>query len=154
MLAGLANVHPLRTLDDTQDLAQQLIPGIWLVIVGAGFIGAEVASTARALGAEVSVLCSEAIPISRAFGLEMAADIAALHEINRVELICDAAIELYYSGEGVVSGLRLVDGRYVPADVVLVAVGAFPIRSGLPAPALNCAMASSEIRWAVPTLPA
>lgn len=56
----------------------------------------------------------------------MAADIAALHEINRVELICDAANELYYSGEEVVSGLRPVDGRYLPADVVLVAVGAIP----------------------------
>jgi NADPH-dependent 2,4-dienoyl-CoA reductase/sulfur reductase-like enzyme len=46
VLAGLANVHTLRTLDDAQDLAQQLIPGTRLVIVGAGFIGAEVGSTA------------------------------------------------------------------------------------------------------------
>jgi NADPH-dependent 2,4-dienoyl-CoA reductase/sulfur reductase-like enzyme len=56
----------------------------------------------------------------------MAAEISALHEINGVELICDAAIESYYGGEGVLSGLRLADGRYLPADVVLVAVGAIP----------------------------
>lgn len=61
VLAGLANVHTLRT----QDLAQQLIPGTRLVIVGAGFIGAEVASTAQALGAAVTVLCSDTIPLSR-----------------------------------------------------------------------------------------
>jgi NADPH-dependent 2,4-dienoyl-CoA reductase/sulfur reductase-like enzyme len=125
-LAGLANVYTLRTLDDAQDLATELVPGTRLVIVGAGFIGAEVASTARALGVEVTVVCSGTVPLSRPFGVEMAAEIAALHRINGVELICDAAIESYYSGEGVVSGLRLADGRYLPADVVLVAVGAVP----------------------------
>jgi NADPH-dependent 2,4-dienoyl-CoA reductase/sulfur reductase-like enzyme len=95
-------------------------------IAGAGFIGAEVASTAQALGAEVTVVCSDTVPLSRPFGREMAADISALHEINGVQLICDAAIESYYGGEGVVSGLRLADGRHLPADVVLVAVGAIP----------------------------
>jgi NADPH-dependent 2,4-dienoyl-CoA reductase/sulfur reductase-like enzyme len=152
--AGLASAHTLRTLDDAQDLARQLPPGTRLVIVGAGFIGAEVASTARALGAEVTVVCSDTVPLSRPFGREMAADISALHEINGVELICDAAIEPYYSGEGVVSGLRLADGRYLPADVVLAAVGAITTQSGLPAPALDCAMASSVIRWAAPMHPA
>jgi NADPH-dependent 2,4-dienoyl-CoA reductase/sulfur reductase-like enzyme len=125
-LAGLANVFTLRTLHDAQDLAPELAPGTRLVIVGAGFIGAEVASTARALGVEVTVVCSGAIPLSRPLGAEMAGTLAALHGINGVELICDASIESYYSGEGVVSGLRLADGRYVPADVVLVAIGAVP----------------------------
>ncbi|WP_426989228.1 NAD(P)/FAD-dependent oxidoreductase [Pseudarthrobacter sp. Y6] len=125
-LAGLANVYTLRTMQDAQDLAPELVPGTRLVIVGAGFIGAEVASTARALGVEVTVVCSGAVPLSRPLGEEMAGALAALHGINGVELICDAAIESYYSGEGVVSGLRLADGRYVPADVVLVAIGAVP----------------------------
>jgi NADPH-dependent 2,4-dienoyl-CoA reductase/sulfur reductase-like enzyme len=113
-------------LDDAQDLAPELVPGTRLVIVGAGFIGVEVASTARALGVEVTVVCSGSVPLSGALGAEMATDIAALHGINGVELICDAAIDSYYSGEGVVSGLRLADGRYLPADIVLVAVGAVP----------------------------
>ncbi|HEY8699780.1 MAG TPA: FAD-dependent oxidoreductase [Arthrobacter sp.] len=125
-LAGLANVFTLRTLDDAQDLAHHLVPGARLVIVGAGFIGAEVAATARALGADVTIICSGTVPLSRPLGTEMATEIAALHGINGVELICDAAIESYYSGEGVVTGLRLADGRYLPADVVLVAVGAVP----------------------------
>lgn len=125
-LAGLANVFTLRTLHDAQDLALELVPGTRLVIVGAGFIGAEVASTARALGVEVTVICSGTVPLSRSLGAEMAGVLAALHGINGVELICDASIESYYSGEGVVSGLRLADGRYVPADVVLVAIGAVP----------------------------
>ncbi|MDQ0679647.1 NADPH-dependent 2,4-dienoyl-CoA reductase/sulfur reductase-like enzyme [Arthrobacter pascens] len=82
VLAGLANVRPLRTLEDAQDLARQLVPGTRLVIVGAGFIGAEVASTAQALRAKVTVVCSDAVPLSRPFGRDMAADISALHEIN------------------------------------------------------------------------
>ncbi|QCB95531.1 NAD(P)/FAD-dependent oxidoreductase [Arthrobacter sp. PAMC25564] len=125
-LAGLANVFTLRSLDDAQDLAAELVPGTRLVIIGAGFIGAEVASTARALGAEVTVVCSGTVPLSRPLGTEMAATLAALYGINGVELICDVAVDSYYSGEGVVSGLRLANGRYVPADVVLVAIGAVP----------------------------
>jgi NADPH-dependent 2,4-dienoyl-CoA reductase/sulfur reductase-like enzyme len=126
VLAGLANVFTLRTLDDAQDLGSQLIPGVRLVIVGAGFIGAEVASTARTLGAEVTVVSSDSVPLSRRFGVEMAAEIARLHGINGVELICDAAIDSYDVSEGEVSGLRLEGGRYLPADVVLVAIGAAP----------------------------
>ncbi|MEC5181833.1 NAD(P)/FAD-dependent oxidoreductase [Arthrobacter sp. CG_A4] len=125
-LAGLANVFTLRTLEDAQDLAPELVPGTRLVIVGAGFIGAEVASTARALGADVTVVSTGTVPLSRPLGAEMAATLAALHGFNGVELICDATVESYYSGEGVVSGLRLADGRYLAADVVLVAIGAVP----------------------------
>ena len=126
VVGGLANVFTLRTLDDAQDLGSRLIPGARLVIVGAGFIGAEVASTARALGVEVTVVTSDSVPLSRPFGVEMAAEIARLHGINGVELICDAAIDSYDISEGVVSGLRLEGGRYLPADVVLVAIGAVP----------------------------
>jgi NADPH-dependent 2,4-dienoyl-CoA reductase/sulfur reductase-like enzyme len=82
-------------------------------------------AAARSLDAATRTLTltDGTVPLSRPFGREMAADISALHEINGVELICDAAIESYYSGEGVVSGLGLADGRCLPADVVLVAVG-------------------------------
>jgi NADPH-dependent 2,4-dienoyl-CoA reductase/sulfur reductase-like enzyme len=63
-------------------VARQLVPGIRLVMVGAGFIGAEVASPAKAPGAKVTVVYSDAVPRRRPFGREMAADIPALHEIN------------------------------------------------------------------------
>ncbi|MEO5780718.1 MULTISPECIES: NAD(P)/FAD-dependent oxidoreductase [Arthrobacter] len=125
-IAGLANVFTLRTLEDAQNLAPELVPGARLVIIGAGFIGAEVASTARALGVDVTVVCAGAVPLSRPLGPEMAATLAALHGINGVELICDATIESYNSGEGLVRGLHLADGRYVAADVVLVAIGSVP----------------------------
>ncbi|WP_427134654.1 NAD(P)/FAD-dependent oxidoreductase [Pseudarthrobacter sp. S9] len=125
-LAGLDNVFTLRTLEDAQDLAPELLPGGRLVIVGAGFIGAEVASTARALGMEVTVICSSSVPLAGPLGAEMGAVMARLHGLNGVELVCDASIHSYYSGEGNVTGIRLDGGRYLPADVVLVAIGAEP----------------------------
>jgi NADPH-dependent 2,4-dienoyl-CoA reductase/sulfur reductase-like enzyme len=125
-LAGLANVFTLRTLEDAQALAPELTPGGRLVVVGAGFIGAEVASTAKELGMEVTVIGADQVPLSGPLGPEMATVIAQLHELNGVELICGARIRDYYSCEGIVTGVRLDGGRYLPADVVLVGIGAEP----------------------------
>ncbi|EMY34842.1 ferredoxin reductase [Arthrobacter crystallopoietes BAB-32] len=125
-LAGLANVFSLRTLTDAQALSAELQPGRKLVVVGAGFIGAEVASTAKALGLEVTVIESRQVPLSGPLGEEMGTVVGSLHGLNGVELICGAGIDLFHSGEGCVSGLRLTDGRYVPADLVVVGIGAVP----------------------------
>lgn len=125
-LAGLANVFTLRTLADAQALAPELAPGGRLVVVGAGFIGAEVASTAKELGMDVTVIGADAVPLSGPLGTEMGAVIARLHELNGVELICGARIDAFYSCEGNVTGIRLDGGRYLPADVVLVGIGAEP----------------------------
>ncbi|XAS69626.1 FAD-dependent oxidoreductase [Micrococcaceae bacterium Sec5.7] len=125
-LAGLSNVFTLRTLLDAQDLAPELVPGGRLLVVGGGFIGAEVASTAKALGMDVTIICTGPIPLSGPLGAEMGAVLARLHSMNGVELICDTGIDSYYSGEGNVTGIRLSDGRYRSADVVLVGIGAVP----------------------------
>ncbi|MCG2620998.1 FAD-dependent oxidoreductase [Arthrobacter sp. I2-34] len=125
-LAGLDNVFSLRTLADARALSTELQPGRRLVVVGAGFIGAEVASTAKALGLEVTVLEARPVPLSGPLGAQMGAVVGRLHGLNGVELICGTGIDLFYSGEGVVTGLRLADGRYLPADLVLVGIGAVP----------------------------
>jgi NADPH-dependent 2,4-dienoyl-CoA reductase/sulfur reductase-like enzyme len=125
-LAGLSNVFTLRTLQDAQDLAPELMPGSRLLVVGAGFIGAEVASTAKALGMDVTIICKGEVPLSAPLGTEMAAVMATLHRINGVELICDTGIDSYYSCEGNVTGVRLSDGQYRSADVVLIGIGAVP----------------------------
>lgn len=125
-LAGLSNVFTLRTLQDAQDLAPELVPGGRLLVVGAGFIGAEVASTARGLGMDVTVVCNSKVPLTAPLGAKMGSVMAKLHEINGVELICDTGIDSYYSCEGNVTGVRLSDGQFRPADVVLVAIGAVP----------------------------
>src|SRR6185312_16471829 len=73
---GCSNVFTLRTLDDARALRRQLQPGRKMVVVGAGFIGAETASTARAAGLEVTVLERSAAPLSGALGVEMGAAVA------------------------------------------------------------------------------
>jgi NADPH-dependent 2,4-dienoyl-CoA reductase/sulfur reductase-like enzyme len=121
----LAGLHLLRTLEDARALRADLKPGARLVVVGAGFIGAEVASTASGLGVDVTVLEAATSPLAGAIGEQMGQVVSGLHADHGVTLRCGvgvAAIE----GEDHVSGVRLADGTLVPADVVLVGVGVKP----------------------------
>ena len=126
ILAGLSNVFTLRTLADAQSLAPELVPGSRMAVIGAGFIGAEVASAAASRGMEVTMIDTKAVPFAAQLGTEMGGVVAGLHAANGVELISSAVIEDFYSGEGNVTGLRLAGGRYVAADVVVVGIGAEP----------------------------
>ncbi|WP_406690449.1 FAD-dependent oxidoreductase [Saccharopolyspora sp. ID03-671] len=121
----LAGVHVLRSLDDALALRAELVPGARVVIVGAGFIGAEVASTAVGLGCEVDVVDNGPVPLRRALGPEMGEICGRLHARNGVRVHPLAGIaELI--GESRVSGVKLTDGRELPADVVVVGIGAEP----------------------------
>jgi NADPH-dependent 2,4-dienoyl-CoA reductase/sulfur reductase-like enzyme len=125
-LAGLNNVFSLRTLADAQSLAPELVPGSRMAIIGAGFIGAEVASAAASRGMEVTMIDANPVPFAVQLGTEMGALVAGLHIAKGVDLISSAAIEDFYSGEGNANGLRLADGRYLATDVVVVGIGAEP----------------------------
>ncbi|HSO90845.1 MAG TPA: FAD-dependent oxidoreductase [Arthrobacter sp.] len=126
VLAGLSNVFTLRTLADAQGLAPELVPGSRMAVIGAGFIGAEVASAAASRGMEVTMIDTKPVPFAAQLGTEMGGVVAGLHAAHGVELISSAVIEDFYSSEGNVTGLRLAGGRYVPADVVVVGIGAEP----------------------------
>ncbi|TDK26573.1 NAD(P)/FAD-dependent oxidoreductase [Arthrobacter crusticola] len=125
-LAGLHNVFTLRTMADAQNLAPELVAGSRLTIIGGGFVGAEVAAVGVARGMEVTIIDTKPVPFAAQLGEEMGAHVAALHRANGVNLLSDAAVEDYYCTEGNVTGMRLADGRYVPADVVVVGIGAEP----------------------------
>ncbi len=125
-LAGLSNVFTLRTIDDAQRLAPELVEGSRMVVIGAGFVGAEVASSALSRGMEVTMIDTNEVPFARQLGAEMGGVIAGLHLEKGVDLISSATIEDFYSSEGNVTGLRLSNGRYVGADVVVVDFGAHP----------------------------
>jgi NADPH-dependent 2,4-dienoyl-CoA reductase/sulfur reductase-like enzyme len=125
-LAGLSNVFTLRTLADAQDLAPELVSGSRMAVIGAGFIGAEVAAAAASRGMDVTMIDTKPVPFAAQLGTEMGSVVAGLHAANGVELISSAVIEDFYSGEGNVTGLRLAGGRYVAADVVVVGIGAEP----------------------------
>lgn len=129
---GLAGVHTLRTLDDAEALRADLLTGTpGVVIVGAGFIGAEVASTARHLGLDVTVVEALDVPLERPLGRRMGEVCAALHADHGVRLLCGAGVAEFVGADGRVTGVRLADGRLLPADVVLVGVGARPATAWL-----------------------
>ncbi|MEV5531157.1 NAD(P)/FAD-dependent oxidoreductase [Streptomyces prunicolor] len=122
---GLAGVHTLRTLDDARALRDELALGGRLVVIGGGFIGAEVASTAYALGLDVTVIEAAPTPLAGPLGETMGGVVSALHEAHGVQLLCGVGVK-GLSGETRVDAVLLEDGRTVPADMVVVGVGARP----------------------------
>jgi len=125
-------IHELRTLSDSLALRAELEPGRRVVVIGAGFIGLEVAATARTRGCDVTVLEGAPAPLIRGLGAEMGRHIARLHEDNGVTVRCDVKVDGFVEGErGVVAGIRLAGGEEIPADVVLVGVGVSPATAWL-----------------------
>ncbi|MEU5076348.1 FAD-dependent oxidoreductase [Streptomyces asoensis] len=122
---GLAGVHSLRTLDDARALRDELACGGRLVVIGGGFIGAEVASTARALGLEVTVVEVAPTPLAAPLGATMGGLVSALHADHGVRLLCGVGVK-GIGGESRVDAVHLEDGRSIPADIVVVGVGARP----------------------------
>ncbi|MGW2664090.1 NAD(P)/FAD-dependent oxidoreductase [Nocardia tengchongensis] len=121
----LAGVHTLRTLDDARAVRAALDAGARTVVIGAGFIGSEVASAARKRGLPVTILEALPTPLVRAVGPAMGTACAALHAANGTELRCDTAVSAL-EGNGSVERVRLSDGTAIGADLVVVGVGADP----------------------------
>ncbi|MGW0132927.1 NAD(P)/FAD-dependent oxidoreductase [Streptomyces sp. NPDC003299] len=123
---GLAGVHTLRTLDDARALRAELLDGLpRVVVIGAGFIGAEVASTAHRLGLHVTVVEALDVPLERQLGRTMGLVCASLHTDHGVRLLTGTGVA-GLSGTDRVTGVRLADGRELPADIVVVGVGVRP----------------------------
>ncbi|MFI7133639.1 NAD(P)/FAD-dependent oxidoreductase [Nonomuraea sp. NPDC050153] len=123
---ALAGVHTLRTLPDALALKERLRPGGHLVIVGAGFVGAEVAATARALGVRVTLLESGPAPLGQAVGEEAGQIMTRRHVEHGVTVRTQVSVTGVLGTGGGVTGVRLADGTVVPADDVLVAIGSAP----------------------------
>ena len=123
---GLAGVHVLRSLDDCLRLRAELdaAPGR-VVVVGAGFIGAEVAATARGRGLDVTVVEALPNPLERVLGPRMGAVCAAVHRDHGVDLRTGVGVD-GIDGDGRARRVRLSDGSSVDADVVVVGIGVIP----------------------------
>ncbi|HEY5076360.1 MAG TPA: FAD-dependent oxidoreductase [Acidimicrobiia bacterium] len=120
----LAGLFTLRTLDDALGLRALLDAGPKVVVIGAGFIGAEIAATCRSRGLEVTVLEMLPQPMVRGLGPELGAVLAAIHRDHGVDLRTSVQVDsIEDDGEGQVRGVRLGDGSVVAADVVVVGVG-------------------------------
>ncbi|WP_369043980.1 NAD(P)/FAD-dependent oxidoreductase [Streptomyces sp. Midd1] len=127
---GLPGVHTLRTLDDARTLRAELTAGPRrVVVVGGGFVGAETASSCIALGHDVTIVEVAPLPLVPQLGPEMAAVCAVLHRRAGTRLVTGAAVAGFRAGgaaPGAVTGVELRDGRVLPADVVIVGIGAVP----------------------------
>jgi 3-phenylpropionate/trans-cinnamate dioxygenase ferredoxin reductase subunit len=124
-----SGVHMLRTLEDSIGLGEATrVPGTRVVVVGAGFIGSEVAATCRGLGAHVTVVEALAQPLARVLGTAMGAACGALHRAHEVELLTDVGVRALRSGRDgtTVDGVELDDGTVLDADVVVVGIGVVP----------------------------
>jgi NADPH-dependent 2,4-dienoyl-CoA reductase/sulfur reductase-like enzyme len=122
--AKLEGVVTLRSLDDAHSLRERLAARPRVVTIGAGFIGCEVAATARALGLDVTMVDIAPHPMP-ALGPELGAWAAELHRRHGVRLRMGVGVEAI-EGEGRVEAVRLADGSRVEADVAIVALGAVP----------------------------
>ncbi|RZU15649.1 NAD/ferredoxin-dependent reductase-like protein [Kribbella rubisoli] len=122
----LQGVHVLRTLDDAAALRKDLVESERLVVVGDGVLGAEVAATARRLGLAVTLAGPQATPLEAQLGPTVGGLLSELHRAQGVDLRLGAAVTGLRAVDGRVSGVQLADGDVLPADVVVVALGAAP----------------------------
>ena len=135
--ADLAGIHLLRSLDDALSLRAHLLARPAVVVVGAGFLGAEVAAVARGMSLDVTLINPQPVPMYRQFGHRVGELIGHLHTDHGVTVRCGTGVRRFLSTAGRVIGVELTDGSTLDADLVVVSVGASPALnwladSGLP----------------------
>jgi 3-phenylpropionate/trans-cinnamate dioxygenase ferredoxin reductase component len=135
-LDGYANVQALRTLKDARALRKALRPGCRIAVIGAGFIGLEVAATARKLGAEVTLIEAATAPLAAVLGEQLGGWFADLHREEGVEVLLSSMVTAARGGKRV-RELVMSDGRSVPCDRVVVGVGVKPATGWLASSGLD-----------------
>ncbi|GHC94682.1 pyridine nucleotide-disulfide oxidoreductase [Nocardiopsis terrae] len=118
----LAGVHVLRTLDDAEAIRAAFDSGGHLVVVGAGFVGAEVAASARAVGMEVTLVEAAPTPLTRVVDPRVGEVLTDLHRENGVDVRLGAGVT-GFEGAGRVERVRLADGSAIEASLVVAGVG-------------------------------
>jgi 3-phenylpropionate/trans-cinnamate dioxygenase ferredoxin reductase subunit len=126
--ADLKGVHFLRTIDQVEGIRADFGPGQRLVIVGGGYIGLEVAATAREQGLEVTVLEMAERVMNRVTCTEVSAFYETAHASHGVHVVCNAGVRAFVGdGSGRVSAVLTEDGAEHSADLVIVGVGVAPV---------------------------
>jgi 3-phenylpropionate/trans-cinnamate dioxygenase ferredoxin reductase subunit len=118
-------VHYLRTLADCDALRERLDAKGKVTVIGAGWIGAEFAASARQLGAEVTVIEPASVPLERVLGPEVGAVYRDVHRDHRVELLLGTGVEAF-EGDGSVRRVRTSDERTIDCDFAVVGIGVAP----------------------------
>lgn len=129
-LPDMPGVFMLRTLDHAAGIRRTLGEESKVIIVGAGFIGSEIASSAKKRGANVTIVEAAPVPLVRAVGEAVGEAISRLHERNGVRLLRGTQVEELF-GEDRVRAVRLSSGESIAADLVIVGIGAAPATAWL-----------------------
>lgn len=124
--AELDGVHTLRRLADSEAVRAAIARGGPLVVVGAGWLGLEVAAVARTAGVDVVLLEAGPAPLARVLGTEVGATFAALHRERGVDVRTGVSVARVTGDRGAVTGVELADGTVFEASTVLAAVGIRP----------------------------
>jgi 3-phenylpropionate/trans-cinnamate dioxygenase ferredoxin reductase subunit len=125
----LNGIHYLRTLTDSERIAERIEAGQRLVVIGAGWIGAEIAASARDKGCEVTMLEMAALPLERVLGPEVGRVYRDLHRDHGVEFLPETTVERF-EGENSVQRVITRDGASIETEYVVVGIGVAP-RIGL-----------------------
>ena len=123
--ADLGGVHVIRTRQDDDDLRADLHTARSIVIVGGGYVGLEAAAVLAKAGKQVTVVEAQSRLLARVAGPEVSHFYKAAHEAHGVAILLDAQVEAL-EGDSRVSGVRLADGRVLPADLVIAGIGLVP----------------------------
>jgi len=124
--ADAAGILTLRRVEDSDAIRETFGADRRLAIIGGGWIGLEVAAAAREAGTEVTVIEATAAPLLAVLGPDLAAVFATLHTDHGVTLYTEARVAEILTTDGRASGVRLADGTVIPADAVVVGIGAAP----------------------------
>ena len=123
--ADLDGVHYLRTFEDSDTLRAAIERGGHAVVIGAGWIGSEVAASARTKGMDVTLVEQLSVPLERVIGREVGEIYAAIHRDHGVEVLGGTGVEAI-EGDGRAERVRLKGGRTIDCDLVVVGVGVAP----------------------------
>lgn len=124
--ADLSGVHYLRSLEDAAGIWQAIRAKQPLVVVGAGYIGLEIAASLAEAGLKVTVVDVASRPLMRTASAELAAFLLARHRQAGVEFLFECGVAEIKGGDGSVSAVALSDGTVLPADVVVIGIGVSP----------------------------
>jgi 3-phenylpropionate/trans-cinnamate dioxygenase ferredoxin reductase component len=121
----LDGIHYLRTLPDSERIGERIVAGQRLVVVGSGWIGAEIAASARQKGSEVTVVEMASLPLERVLGPEIGRIYLDLHREHGVEFLPETTVDRF-EGEGSVQRVITADGAAIETEFVVVGVGVAP----------------------------
>ena len=118
-------IHTLRTVEDALAIRSGLQSSSSIVIVGAGFIGSEVAAAAKKQGCHVTIVEANDAPLVRGLGVKVGNACANIHRSNDIDLRLGVSLEDVHGSEGI-EGVSLTDGTFLPAELLVIGIGAVP----------------------------